>query len=192
MQNFLVIDLEATCDQNGHIRRSDMEIIEIGGAIVNLDTFEITQRYQGYIKPVANPTLTSFCKELTGITQTKVNTAPYFYDALNTFKSWLSAHKSLAVWGSWGAYDKNQFEQDCVRHQQTNPFDSLQHINLKTSYAEALKTRSKGMANAYKEIGEDLIGRHHSGVDDAINIARLLSLAPKFGDLIRQKTLSYL
>ena len=181
MKNFLIIDLEATCDQNGHISRSTMEVIEIGAVVIDTESFDILETFQGYIKPVINPRLTDFCIELTGITQNIVQEAPYFYETLSTFGEWLNSFKCLNFWGSWGAYDKNQIEQDCTRHNQDNPLSALKHYNLKTAYAAALNTRSKGMANAYKEIGQELIGRHHSGVDDAVNIARLLKLAPQFG-----------
>jgi hypothetical protein len=31
-----------------------------------------------------------------------------------------------------------------------------------------------------------MTGRHHSGIDDAVNIARLLGLVPEFGAKVRE------
>jgi len=157
-----------------------MKIIEIGAAVIEVNSAKILNKLQLYIQPVVNPQLTPFCINLTGIEQSDVENAPYFYDALNQFSDWLSDQTDLIGWASWGAYDRNQFEQDCKRHQQSNPLTQFNHLNLKTAYAAATQSRSKGMANAFKEQNQDMIGSHHSGLDDAINIARLIKLTPNF------------
>jgi len=164
-----------------------MEIIEIGAVVIELATAEIVNRFQIYIQPVVNPQLTPFCKKLTGIKQSDVKAAPYFYDALKQFSEWLSRQSEVLGWASWGAYDRNQFDQDCNRHQQSNPLAQFNHLNLKTAYAAATQSRSKGMVNAFKEQNQDMIGRHHSGLDDAINIARLISLTPKFHEYVKRQ-----
>jgi len=183
----LVIDLEATCDEAGHISRSSMEIIEIGGAVVSVPEYKILDTYQGYIKPVVNPKLSAFCKELTGIKQETVDAAPMFYDAISTYREWLDSLGKINSWASWGNYDKGQFEQDCNRHSADNPHAELKHLNLKNDFGKALGIRRCGMANAFAYLKHDMQGRHHSGLDDAINIARLFTLAPNFGAYIAAK-----
>ena len=71
--NYIIVDLEATCWEN----RSDgkNEIIEIGAVKVN-DDQEIVSEYQQFVKPLKNPILSEFCKELTSIQQTDVENAP--------------------------------------------------------------------------------------------------------------------
>jgi len=157
-----------------------MEIIEIGASVIELRSAETLDTHQVYIRPVVNPKLTSFCVDLTGIQQIDVDSAPFFYSGIEQFTTWLHSHSNVIAWASWGAYDRNQLDQDCARHQQSNPLSALKHLNLKTAYAAAVKTRSKGMANAFKEQKLDMVGRHHSGVDDAKNIARLVRLTPNF------------
>lgn len=163
-----------------------MEIIEIGAVRVDLDTLEIVDRFQSYVRPAITPTLTAFCIELTGITQAQVDTAPWFAEACAKYTAWLGQARGLTTWASWGNYDKGQFERDCGRTGSVDPHAALRHLNLKTTFAKTLDIRSCGLGSAYKLLKQEMIGRHHSGLDDAVNIARLLTLAPKFGSDARQ------
>ena len=185
----LIIDLEATCDANDRITRSEMETIEIGATLLDLTSSKQVETFQTYIKPVVNPILTIFCTELTGIQQSDVDDAPYFFESTINLTSWIESQHPLTTWASWGAYDRGQFTQDCSRHGQSKPLEKLQYINLKTAYAAALNTRSKGLANAFTEQGQKMIGRHHSGLDDAINTARLIQLTPIFTEYLNAMTL---
>jgi inhibitor of KinA sporulation pathway (predicted exonuclease) len=186
MPELVVVDLEATCDADQRIARTAMEIIEIGAVRVDLGSFEIVDRFQSYIRPTIHPKLTAFCTELTGITQSQVDAAPWFAEACTRYSAWLDKAHDLTTWASWGNYDKGQFERDCDRTGAADPHAALAHLNLKTTFAKTLDVRSCGLGSAYKLLKQDMTGRHHSGLDDAVNIARLLALAPKFGDDVRR------
>ena len=43
---YLIIDLEATCSDDGSIPESEIEIIEIGAVMQNSITFEIQSEFQ--------------------------------------------------------------------------------------------------------------------------------------------------
>jgi inhibitor of KinA sporulation pathway (predicted exonuclease) len=161
--------------------RAAMEIIEIGAVRVDLGTLEIVDRFQSYVRPAITPTLTAFCTGLTGITQAQVDVAPWFGEACAQYSAWLGQARDLTTWASWGNYDKGQFERDCGRTGSVDPHTALRHLNLKTIFAKTLGIRSCGLGSAYKLLKQEMIGRHHSGLDDAVNIARLLTLAPQFG-----------
>ena len=49
------------------------------------------------------------------------------------------------------------------------------HMNLKLAFSDRLGVNKKfGMAGAIEQVGLELEGTHHRGIDDARNIARLL------------------
>lgn len=170
---FLVLDLEATCCDKASIKRHEMEIIEIGAVMVEAETLKIIDEFQTFVKPVRNPVLTPFCKTLTSITQTQVEQAPGYADAIVLLQKWLSNYPN-AVFGSWGDYDYNQFKQDSKFHKVPFPI-SYPHINLKKLFSNAQGfSELYGMAEALKLAGIKLEGTHHRGIDDAKNIAKLL------------------
>ncbi|ABA24997.1 Exonuclease (plasmid) [Trichormus variabilis ATCC 29413] len=170
---FLVLDLEATCCDKGTIKRHEMEIIEIGAVMVEAQTLKILDEFQTFIKPIRHPILTEFCKLLTSITQTQVDHAPEYPEAIAMLKQWLSKYPN-AVFGSWGDYDRNQFKQDSKFHNILFPI-AYPHINLKQMFSESQDLPKRyGMAEALQLVNIELEGIHHRGIDDAKNIAKLL------------------
>lgn len=169
---FLVIDLEATCDDQGAVPKHEMEIIEIGAVLVDATTLAPVDEFQTFIKPVRHPTLTAFCTGLTTITQGDLDGAPRFPEAIDALREFIGDRDAL--FGSWGDYDRNQFDQDARHHRVSLPFGG-RHVNLKRAFSKALgESRRYGMAEALARVGLPLAGTHHRGIDDARNIARLL------------------
>ena len=171
-RDFLVIDLEATCDNGGLVPRHQMEIIEIGAVLVDGASLEPSAEFQTFIRPVRHPELTPFCTELTSINQAMVAEAPRFPEAMEALRQFMGDGRPLFC--SWGNYDRNQFHQDADFHGVGLPFGS-DHLNLKQAFSDQLGARRRfGMAGALKKVGVRLEGTHHRGIDDARNIARLL------------------
>jgi len=50
---------------------------------------EITDKFCRFIRPVVNPILSSFCRELTSITQEQVNRASKFESVVEDFQDWI-------------------------------------------------------------------------------------------------------
>ncbi|WP_193195028.1 3'-5' exonuclease [Nostoc sp. MG11] len=170
---YLIVDLEATCCNNGTIPRHEMETIEIGAVMLNQITWEIDSEFQQFIQPVRHPQLTAFCTELTTIKQQDVDQASRYPEVISDFKQWIYSSFPHHVFCSWGNYDKKQFIQDCAFHHVPYPFAS-EHINIKEEFSEYLGvSKSYGMALALKELGIELKGIHHRGIDDARNIAAI-------------------
>jgi 3'-5' exoribonuclease 1 len=172
--SYVVIDVEATCDDGGRVPRHEMEIIEIGAVLVLGQTLTPVSEFQSFIRPVRHPVLTPFCTRLTSITQAEVDAAPAFPEVLDRLTRWIYAHPAPHVFGSWGDYDRNQFDQDCRFH--NVPYGlPHRHLNLKRAFSERLGIGKKlGMAGALAQVGIALQGTHHRGIDDARNIAWLL------------------
>jgi len=168
----LVVDLEATCANNDP--NFEMETIEIGACWVGVDG-RVFNRFQSFVRPVANSVLTEFCSRLTGITQADVDAAPHFPVAADALRVFVAKHQQPnSMWVSWGEWDRKQLDRDSARHGVTAPI-ALKHENLKRRFAKARRIgKEVGMAKACELVGLTLAGTHHRALDDALNIARLL------------------
>ena len=168
----LVVDLEATCGDRG-FPRAERETIEIGAIMVDANTLTILAEFQSLIRPVRHPELTTYCKDLTGITQREVNSAPGFIDVFDAFTRTMLNDTDHVVFVSWGGYDRRQLVRDCDYH--GVPYCLPPHVDLSVEFTQrAGLTRRASMARAVSSVGMTLEGQHHRGIDDARNLVRLL------------------
>lgn len=168
----LVIDLEATCDENHRIPRAQTEIIEIGAVLADADTLTPVGEWSTFVKPVVHRKITPFCTRLTSITQSDVDAAPTFREAIAQLARFIAGRDALFC--SWGDYDRDQLARDAARHGVKLPFGPG-HLNLKRRFSEQLGDPEQyGMSSALRRVGLRLQGTHHRGIDDARNITRLL------------------
>ncbi|AYC33346.1 exonuclease [Pseudomonas cavernae] len=176
MGHWLVIDLEATTEEGGW-PVTEMEIIEIGASLVSAEGREL-DHFQRFVRPLRRPCLTSFCRELTHISQANVDAAAPLASIWPLFERWLAAHlPRLAGWASWGEYDRRQLEQEWQRHGLSSVLAQLPHLNLKQRFAEVRQlARPVGLHSALQLAGFSFHGQQHRALEDARNTARLLPL----------------
>jgi inhibitor of KinA sporulation pathway (predicted exonuclease) len=182
LNNLIVLDLEATCDEP-QFDRNQMEIIEIGACLVNAE-LKVVEKFQTFVRPVVQPQLSAFCTQLTSITQQDVECAPGFVEAIALFEAWIARCReqfgAIDAWGSWGDYDRKQFERNAHLVNAPMPaFLAMQHINFKARYGKVLglKDKGAGLGKALRYENLAFEGTAHRGIDDALNIARLLPVA---------------
>ncbi|MEU6708743.1 3'-5' exonuclease [Streptomyces wuyuanensis] len=170
-----VVDVEATCWDGAPPPGAVSEIIEIGLTVVDLRAGERVARHRILVRPRRSE-VSAFCTELTGLTAAEVDTGIEFADACRLLAAEHAA--GSRPWASWGDYDRKQFERQCAATGTAYPF-GRRHTNAKAAFTDARGLRKRpGMAQALRIAGLPLEGRHHSGEDDAWNIAALvLSLA---------------
>jgi len=174
LHRILVVDLEATCSDDGSIAPEEMEIIEIGACWAT-EGGVVLERFQHLVRPLARPILTPFCKQLIGITQEEIDQAPLFPVAARALQAFVNEVPSTdTVWMSWGNYDHKQLARDAQRHGITMPL-LIPHQNAKRLFAKAQRIgKEVGMVRACALTGIPLEGQHHRGLDDAVNIAKLM------------------
>lgn len=163
-KNIIIFDLEATCEKDN--REYPKETIEIGA--IDIKGREFSQ----FIKPIQKPILTDFCKELTTISQTDINTAqsfklvyPKFY---NFFKD--------SILMSWSSYDKRQLIKDLKLNHMTLGIDYLNknHFDLREYFHKVTgKKKVRSMKHAAAILHISLDGTHHRGIDDARNLLKI-------------------
>jgi 3'-5' exoribonuclease 1 len=167
---YIILDLEATCWENRNVKPN--EIIEIGALCID-ENQKILGEFSSFIKPKTHPILSDFCIELTTITQSQVDNAPYFPVVLQEFQDWISTFDDEYFLCSWGFYDKGQFEKDCKLW--NLPIHWLKnHISIKHQHAQINNLQKGiGMAQALERENIPLTGTHHRGIDDARNISMI-------------------
>ena len=175
MENFgqflNVIDVEATCWEGRPPPGEVSEIIEIGLCVVDVEARKRVAKHRILVRPTRSA-VSAFCTELTGLTSAEVEGGVDFRDACALLER---EHRSRSrAWASWGDYDRRQFEHQCSGGGVSYPFGS-RHTNAKRAFTECFGLRRKpGMSAALDHAGLPLEGRHHSGADDAWNIAALI------------------
>ncbi|MFJ6569492.1 exonuclease domain-containing protein [Streptomyces sp. NPDC091292] len=166
-----VVDIEATCWDGQPPPGQVSEIIEIGLTVVDIAARKRLARHRVLVRP-ARSEVSAFCTELTGLTQAEVDTGVDFAAACRELA--VTHLSGVRPWASWGDYDRNQFTRQCRVTGVPYPFGH-RHANAKRVFTEAYGlVKRPGMAQALTVAGLPLEGRHHSGEDDAWNIAALI------------------
>ncbi len=169
----LIIDVETTCFEATFLLEQ-MEIIEVGAAWVN-GSGKILSELQFFVKPIATPQLSPFCKRLTGISQENVDEALPWALAIKRLEEFVRLYGTVnSGWGSWGEYDRKQIALDCSSHAVDNPLRLLAYVNLKARFAKERKIKQVGMIGALRILGYEHIGDHHRALSDVRNIAKIL------------------
>ncbi|KAJ3855622.1 ribonuclease H-like domain-containing protein [Lentinula lateritia] len=121
---FLVVDVEGTCEAGSSFDHPN-EIIEFPVCLMRWKDDKqrhelvVVDEFRSFVKPSWRPTLSRFCKELTGIKQSQVNHAPTFGQVLESVSQFLVRHGVLDegccepslrfCWCSDGPYDIRDF-----------------------------------------------------------------------------------
>jgi len=168
----IVVDTESTCDAGGRMAAHEMELIEIGAVKVRLDDGEILSTFRSFVQPQNQPTLSEFCKKLTGIRQREIDGAEPFSHVLKEFQAWLN--HPFWTWSSWGDFDRTLLHRELERVGEDPLF--AEHLNLKAIAKETWGLKKTGMKELLHHLGLSPIGTHHRALDDAKSIAQLVPL----------------
>ncbi|MBK6620708.1 MAG: exonuclease domain-containing protein [Saprospirales bacterium] len=169
--NFIVFDLEATCWE-GKPENKVQEIIEIGA--VRLSAFgEVEDTFCRFVRPVLNPSLSVFCRQLTRIEQRDIDKAAGFAKVIDEFQDWADIFYEDYLLCSWGNFDRKMLVQDCKLHKLDSEW-ALEHINLKRQYQDIRKLKKKrGLQAALEKEGFEFEGSPHRAIDDAKNLVKI-------------------
>lgn len=179
-----IVDVEATCWETREEQGTQPnEVIEIGICVLELKTGKILDP-SGYVIKPRYTKVSPFCTQLTGWTQEDVDGGADIMDTLPAITADYGITKNH-VWFSCGEYDRIKLGCDGSGslsalytniRREDNPFAFMRsHVNIKTLFAMKHKMkRERGMGGMLSMIGEKLEGRHHNGMDDACNIAKIV------------------
>lgn len=196
----LVLDFEATCfdawQRNFYIIHP--EIIEFSCILYNVEQNKSLAEFRQYVKPDERPRLSEFCKNLTGIQQHQVDSGIPLRICLMYFKNWLEKQESLHNFSSksnkfasatWTNWDLGYcLRRECMRKQIGFPSIFTCWIDVRDLFVVNYH-KPKNFYDALVSIGLPVLGRWHSGLDDAKNTINLI--AKMVADGIALKKTSY-
>jgi inhibitor of KinA sporulation pathway (predicted exonuclease) len=172
LDEIVVIDVEATCWEDGPPAGQTQDIIEIGVCRLAVATGARGGRDSLLVRPTGS-TVSPYCTALTTLTAEEVAGGVSFAEACETLAT---RHRTRdRAWASWGDFDRNLFQRQGAREGVKTPFGPT-HLNVKHLFAVARALpREVGMMEALALAGLPHEGTHHRGGDDAWNIAALLA-----------------
>ncbi|XP_063881215.1 ERI1 exoribonuclease 2-like isoform X2 [Scylla paramamosain] len=187
-QYLVVLDFESTCWE-GKWNAPQHEIIEFPAVLLNLQSGEVISEFQQYVMPMEQPVLSSFCTNLTGITQEQVDAGVPLGTCICLFSKWMQhlceQHKmsfcaavpgnrvTFATWSDWDL--EICLQRECTRKRIRKPDFFNQWADVKLLYKKFYRRSPKGLAGALQDLGLTFQGREHSGICDARNTATLIS-----------------
>jgi ERI1 exoribonuclease 2 len=174
---YVFLDFEATCEKDA--KNYPNEIIEfpmVAATITNGIMFAVGE-FQQYVRPTINPILTTFCRELTGITQHQVQNSGTLDVVVKQAAKWVHecADKHGAtdiIMCTWGTWDLTTcLPNDAHRKSIKVPsvFTKSKVINLRQIFMDVMCARPSGLEDALTRVGLEFIGSPHSGIDDTRN-----------------------
>ncbi|RNA33870.1 3 -5 exoribonuclease 1 [Brachionus plicatilis] len=180
-----VIDFEATCTEVQN-KNYPHEIIEFPIVLIDMKSFSIVDHFSSYCKPIINPRLSSFCTQLTGITQDKVDEAEDFKTVLKKADEWIESHElgkkfkfAIATDGPWDM--QNFLNLQCSHSGIQYPRWAKKWIDVRKLFSNWLGVRRCNIAKMLAYYDLEFEGSQHCGLDDAQNIARVLIHLAKDG-----------
>lgn len=182
---YAIIDFECTCWENQESSKDPKyphEIIEFPVVFLNSGSLQIEFEFHAYVKPVEQPILSSFCTELTGITQSIVDCAKPLGAVLNEFDQFLIENRiTHFTTTSDGPWDFHRFlYPETNRKGLKYPKWGSKWLDIRQRFEKDFKLEKwVGVNQMLAVIGLEFEGREHSGIDDARNIANIVSACHK-------------
>lgn len=177
--NHIMIDLEMNKierRQRGELKLSS-ELIEIGAVKMDAQYQEI-DRYQTYVHPEYGP-MDQRITELTGITDDKLEHAPFFAEAMDQFHAWIGEMETQFY--SWSMSDLRQFQAEAKFKQYDRAFIKRleTHWNdFQEEYSRLLGIQKKiKLKQAVSAADYEFTGAQHTALADAVNTAEILRLS---------------
>jgi inhibitor of KinA sporulation pathway (predicted exonuclease) len=187
-----ILDFEATCwegERNDSIR----EIIEFPSILYSIDfKHNITKidEFDQFIKPTINPILSEFCTKLTGITQDLVNSADTFDKVYDQHYQWLQTYipdlnkMIIITCGRWDIADMLPLK--ICRHSLEHYNCYKKYVNIRDEFNAFYNKNAGSMVNMLTKLKLELVGKHHSGIDDCRNISQIVIKMIKDGFKCKQ------
>lgn len=201
-QYYVVLDFEANCTAE---QKHDHEIIEFPAILVEANTGNIVSEFRTFVTTIKTGNVSKFIRELTHITDEDLHKHGVVWSkqmtglpedgALELFEKWCNDNKisskntTMITCGDW---DLKTMLPRQLLISNTLLKNDLQKLfgawnNVKKSYAKYHKLKRKmGMAAMLKDSNIELVGHHHSGIDDTRNIAKICHRLVQLGVDITQ------
>lgn len=177
MKRFVCLDLEMselTVEQKQMICGLRNEIIQIGAVMLD-ENYNMISEFNTYVKPCYS-SVTQSIKELTGITNERLENADDFITAFDKYIYWLGDNELTTF--CWSTSDFTQLwkEVELKARHRTDLFSSLKNfVDLQHIFGEQIGAGIPiSLESALQFLRMDYQGQIHSANSDAFNTARIL------------------
>lgn len=173
MKPVVIFDIEASCEDREINPRYNMETIEIGA--VKLLNSKVIDEFQIFIEPEYIQDLTPFCKELTGITFEDLRGQLTFLEGIVKFYDFI---ENCDIY-SCGDFDRKFLINEIKEKDKNKEYELVSnrinayHTDLKKIYTKITSNKKAGMVGMANKLNIELTGKHHRGIDDARNLAKI-------------------
>ncbi|QCD87309.1 uncharacterized exonuclease domain-containing protein At3g15140 [Vigna unguiculata] len=184
---FLVLDLEGR-----------VEILEFPVLMISAKTLQLEDTFHRFVRPskMSERRINEYIANKYGkfgVHKVWHDTAIPFTEVIQQFGVWLmrnqlwrGAELNRAAFVTCGNWDlKTKVLQQCEVSKIKLPPYFMEWVNLKDVYLNFYNRRATGMVTMMKELQIPLMGSHHLGIDDSMNIARVLQRMLLDGALIQ-------
>lgn len=175
-----LLDFEANCVE-GKVMENQ-EIIEFPIVVYDLNTGRVVPKMQFHHYCQTNTPITEYCTSLTGITQKMVDEGKPFKVVLDLFYKWMEHWNlydkrgySKILFCTCGDWDlKTMLPKQCANSELEVPYELQRWCNVKSLFKYEYEERRCGLKAMVEYFGLKMEGRHHSGIDDCRNLARVV------------------
>jgi inhibitor of KinA sporulation pathway (predicted exonuclease) len=187
-----VIDFEATCWEN---KKGGLhEIIQFPSVLYRYSgsKWEYVSEFNRYCKPKVNPTLSDFCKKLTGIKQEEVDGAKQLPKVIYEHEKWLKENiiegeGGEVIFMTCGKWDfEHCLRSELGRFKIKLPPVYSSYINIKDVFKRAYRISHCSMVSMLDYLKIPLEGHHHNGLDDSRNIGSILKVMSPTPESLRE------
>ncbi|TPX39195.1 hypothetical protein SeMB42_g06416 [Synchytrium endobioticum] len=192
--HLLVICLEATCD-SGQVPDCSTfarEIVEFALLVVEAGTLETVREFHKYVRPVQHTRLKEFSISLTGIQQETVDAAqpfPQVWEQVSAFlqelRTIINPYNPLVVTcGDWDL--RTMYINQIAMSRITTLVPEFQRwCNIEYLFERAYHVKTLGLADVLRRLSLPLVGRPHSAIDNARNVAAIVRTIKRDGHRIQ-------
>ncbi|MFT4312274.1 MAG: exonuclease domain-containing protein [Candidatus Woesearchaeota archaeon] len=148
---------EGTNEQGYDTKKQQFrEITQIGAIKVDLITRKIVDEFCMFVKPLKNPTLSEYNKNLTKITQEQIDSAQLFVPVWQEFLQFIKQTPCFSFGNDASVLTENVLLHELSTHFDTRTFHNLQTLfltlNMKTKgFASSTLPTLFGIKNPYPE-----------------------------------------
>jgi len=187
-QYYAVLDFEANSPEEGCSHGDPgYEIIEFPVVLCDAETGEVVKEFREFVH--CENELSDFIKNLTHITDEQVKEGLGWHQCLDKFHAWcgdngIFENTTIVTCGDWDL--KTMLPLQLEKTGTVLPYDLnkllTQWVNVKVPFRKFAGVKGKcGMDSMLEHLGLELVGHHHSGIDDCRNIARICHELVKCG-----------
>lgn len=149
------------------------EVVQLGAAVVALDSGRVARTFRGWVRPSRNPVLSGYCRDLLGVEQAVVDRAPSLTEAMGEWDRWLTGAGSVEFWTSWGVEDLELWAADCRRSALPEPAPPV-YVDLMRESGRRLGLGDLADRERVKErLGLTGARRRHDALADALDLVHI-------------------